>query len=264
MGNSRFLCGIVYFLVCQTGIGVTVEYVDQFFDREYVLCNEDLVVLLNDTPDEEIKQMYKKGALCTALFRYLGKQVCFPLTNQSADVTESFSSRVLLIVMMTLSCWLERLSVKRNESIFKAIAELPDLDCQMKELAESFAREKIILLLGRGVHEGTGLECVRLFHGLGISSACIREETLRKRGPLEYQTCPLVVIAMRDHLFDKNIQTVRNLAGREGRIVIICTVGDRPLFTPYAFEVIEVPDVLDVFQPIVSITPIQMLVHHLE
>ena len=89
-----------------------------------------------------------------------------------------------------------------------------------------------------------------------------------KHGPIALidERMPVVVIAPRDHVFEKMIGNIQEVKARGGSIVALTTRGDDQLGAILDSErdfIIELPKTPDLLTPIVMVVPLQLLAYHI-
>ena len=85
-----------------------------------------------------------------------------------------------------------------------------------------------------------------------------------KHGPLALvdSTVPIILILMRDSVYNKVYNALQQVTARDGRPIIICEKGDEETMK-YSDKIIEVPRTVDVLQGILTVIPMQLLSYHL-
>ena len=85
-----------------------------------------------------------------------------------------------------------------------------------------------------------------------------------KHGPIALidSEMPVFVIATRDKLYEKVISNIQEVRARGGRVTALVTAGDEQI-RRLADHVIELPDTLECFQPLIASIPLQLLAYHI-
>ena len=73
---------------------------------------------------------------------------------------------------------------------------------------------------------------------------------------------PVFVIATRNGLYDKVVSNIQEVKARQGRVIAIVTKGDTKI-RDLADEVIELPETMECFDPLVTAVPLQLLAYHI-
>ena len=84
-----------------------------------------------------------------------------------------------------------------------------------------------------------------------------------KHGPIALidANMPVVVVAPRDHTYDKVLSNIEEVQSREGLVIAIATEGDSEL-ERLAEEVFYVPPSLPILSPLLTTVPLQLLAYH--
>ncbi len=163
------------------------------------------------------------------------------------------------------------LSADDEKTHVHAMLELPRLigealKCEerVKDLAVEIAKARDVLYLGRGQHFPIALEGalklkeISYIHAEGYAAGEL------KHGPIALidEETPVIMAAPHDHLFEKSLSNLQEVAARHGRVLLVSdaagieAAGDAPWAT------LEIPATGGVIQPIVTIVPLQLLAYH--
>ena len=71
-----------------------------------------------------------------------------------------------------------------------------------------------------------------------------------------------VVVAPKDHTYDKVIANIEEVRGRQGRVIGVATEGDQDL-KRLDDEVVYVPATLPIMSPLLTTIPLQLLAYHI-
>ncbi|XVF22895.1 hypothetical protein REPUB_Repub12eG0210200 [Reevesia pubescens] len=271
-----------------SGVPVTMEIASDLVDRQGPIYREDTAVFVSqsgETADTLLALEYalENGALCVGITNTVGSAIarnthCGIHINAGCEIgvasTKAYTSQIVVMAMLALAIGDDAISSRaRREAIIDGLFDLPNkvrevlkLDQEMKDLAKLLIAEQSLLVFGRGYNFATALEGalkvkeVSLMHSEGILAGEM------KHGPLALvdETLPIIVIATRDTCFSKQQSVIQQLHARKGRLIVMCTKGDAAAVCPGgSCRVIEVPQVEDCLQPVVSIIPLQLLAYHL-
>jgi len=86
-----------------------------------------------------------------------------------------------------------------------------------------------------------------------------------KHGPLALvdDSMPIIMIIMRDRTYEKSQNALQQIVARQGRPIVICPIGDHPEAAGVRLPTIEVPQLVDCLQSIITVLPLQMLSYHI-
>jgi glucosamine--fructose-6-phosphate aminotransferase (isomerizing) len=119
------------------------------------------------------------------------------------------------------------------------------------------------LFLGRGVNYPVALEGalklkeISYIHAEGMPSAEM------KHGPIALidEGMPVVFVATRNSQYEKVLSNIEEVRSRGGHVIAVATEGDEDI-KRLAQEVFYVPDCIEMFQPLVTVIPLQLLAYH--
>jgi len=134
---------------------------------------------------------------------------------------------------------------------------------QTREIAARFVEVENWLYLGRGMQYPVALEGalklkeISYIHAEGLPAAEM------KHGPIALinEDMPVVVLAPRGHWYEKSLGNIEEVRSRGGRVIAVATEGDDHI-TAVADQVLYVPDVPELLQPLVTVIPLQLLAYH--
>merc|ERR1711953_462205 len=158
----------------------------------------------------------------------------------------------------------DRLSFRtRRSEIIQALKQLPQLikevlteDEKVLSIAKELYEKKSLLIMGRGYNFATCLEGalkvkeLTYMHSEGIQAGEL------KHGPLALvdSTVPIILIMMRDGVYNKCMNALQQVTAREGRPILICEKGDQEPMK-WSEHSIEIPKTVDVLQGILTVIP---------
>ena len=144
------------------------------------------------------------------------------------------------------------------------MAEALKREREVEQVAHDLARSRDVLYLGRGSSYPLALEGALKLKELSYIHAEGYAAGELKHGPIALvdEDLPVIVIAPPDHVFEKTVSNMQEVAARGGRLVLI---GDGNAAQAAAVEVramIAMPDMAPTFAPIVYAVPVQLLAYH--
>lgn len=163
--------------------------------------------------------------------------------------------------------------LKFGDEINAVIAQLANMPEQVervlatvepvRELARSLSDADTVLFLGRHVGYPVAMEGALKLKELAYMHAEAFAAGELKHGPIALieQDLPVVVVvpsrAGRSVLHDKIVSNIQEIRARGARTIVIAEEGDETV-RPFADELIEVPAVPTLLQPIVATVPLQV------
>ena len=143
------------------------------------------------------------------------------------------------------------------------VAEALKLEAQVEAVAHSLTKASDVLYLGRGTSFPLALEGALKLKELSYIHAEGYAAGELKHGPIALidNEMPVIVLAPRDHWFEKTVSNMQEVAARGGQIIV---VGPQGIATEAAIETvgaIEMPDIPPDFSAIAYAVPVQLLAY---
>jgi glucosamine--fructose-6-phosphate aminotransferase (isomerizing) len=267
-------------------IPVEVEYASEFRYRNPPVEQNTVVLAITqsgETADtlaalRESKRMgHTTLAICNVVGSSIAREACGGVyLHAGAEVgvasTKAFTSQVCVLAMLALYFGrMRHLSPAAGERMIRELRDLPDavrkaLDChdEVRRIAEKYAAARNALYLGRqylypGALEGAlKLKEISYIHAEGYPAAEM------KHGPIALvdEDTPSVFLVPRGAVFDKVMSNMQEIKARGGPVIAVCSPGDEEV-AALADDVIEVPDVAEYLQPVVTAVPLQLLAYEI-
>ncbi|MBV1707068.1 MAG: glutamine--fructose-6-phosphate transaminase (isomerizing) [Hyphomicrobiales bacterium] len=157
----------------------------------------------------------------------------------------------------------ERQLVRELIAVPGLMAEAMTREPQAEQMAHMLSRARDVLYLGRGTNYPLALEGalklkeISYIHAEGYAAGEL------KHGPIALidETMPVIVIAPRDHVFEKTVSNMQEVAARGGRILLLTDAAGAKA-TGLDLKALIMPDMADEFTALVYAVPVQMLAYH--
>jgi glucosamine--fructose-6-phosphate aminotransferase (isomerizing) len=185
--------------------------------------------------------------------------------------TKAFTCQCTVLTMLALYIGRRRfMGQAQCQELIEGLCNIPDQmkkvleqSRKVREVAQKFCDRENWLFLGRGYHYPIALEGalklkeISYIHAEGMPAAEM------KHGPIALinKGMPVVFIATQGLQYDKVISNIEEVRARGGEIIAVATEGDGQIHR-YSDHVIEVPDVVEPLQPLLSVVPLQLLAYH--
>jgi glucosamine--fructose-6-phosphate aminotransferase (isomerizing) len=186
--------------------------------------------------------------------------------------TKAFTSQVMtLSLVATLLARMRTLSVQQGQEILDFIQNIPDqvdtilrAEEQIREIAAQYYRANNFLYLGRGINFPVALEGALKLKEISYIHAEGYPAAEMKHGPIALidENMPVVVIALKDPVYDKVMSNISEVRARNGRVIAIATEGDTEI-ADRVNHVIYIPRTFRLLTPLLSIIPLQLLAYHI-
>jgi glucosamine--fructose-6-phosphate aminotransferase (isomerizing) len=187
--------------------------------------------------------------------------------------TKAYTSQFIALVMFALMMSEDRYSKRdRYLDIIQGLKELPDkikkvleLDNQIHEMAKGMKDQKSVLVMGRGYNFATCLEGalkikeITYMHSEGILSGEL------KHGPLALidENMPIIMVAVKDHTYEKCLNAVQQVSARAGKPIMICEEECVDDVSRFSSNVLTIPKTVDCLSGILTVIPLQLMSFHL-
>ncbi len=268
------------------GVPAEVEYASEFRYRNPIL-NEDTVVIAisqsGETADtlaavrEAKRKRSKVFGICNVVGSSIARETDAGVYLHAGPEigvasTKAFTSQVTVLALITLLLGRVRsVSSSRGRELVRELTGMPDKvnrvlenHEQIRAIAEQFQYANNMLYLGRGYNFPVALEGALKLKEISYIHAEGYPAAEMKHGPIALidDNMPVVFIATRDSVYDKIISNIEEVRARRGRVIAIATEGDTEI-AKKAEHVIYVPETLEVFTPLITIIPLQLLAYHM-
>ncbi|MCZ6506694.1 MAG: glutamine--fructose-6-phosphate transaminase (isomerizing) [Acidobacteria bacterium] len=144
-----------------------------------------------------------------------------------------------------------------------ALDEVLALEGHIEELARKYARAQNFLYLGRGINYPIALEGALKLKEISYIHAEGYPAGEMKHGPIALidEEMPIVAIATGDRVYEKMLSNMQEAKARDA-VILALTDREPARLEGIADEVIEIPRVSELLQPIVNTVPLQLFAYH--
>ena len=264
-----------------------VEYASEFRYRNPVVMKDDVVIAISQSGETAdtlaaIQLAKEQGAFIYGICNAIGSSI--PRATDTGTYihvgpeigvasTKAFTGQVTVLSMLALCLAKERGTVddRLYGQMVKEMTLIPEKmkqalksNTQIEHLAPIFTYAKNCLYLGRGYNYPLALEGALKLKEISYIHAEGYPAAEMKHGPIALidSEMPVFVIATRDRLYEKVISNIQEVRARGGRVTAVVTEGDE-LISKFADHLIELPDTLECFQPLIAAIPLQLLAYHI-
>ena len=183
--------------------------------------------------------------------------------------TKAFTTQLTALYLLALYLRQQR-GLPMDAAYTRALAHLPHAvdealqhEGEIEELARRYARYHDFLYLGRGINYPIALEGALKLKEISYIHAEGYPAGEMKHGPIALidEEMPVMAVATGRRAFDKVKSNLQEARARDGRILVVT---DRPReeVAEVADEVLSVPRVSELLQPIVNTVPMQLFAYH--
>jgi len=275
-----------YMLEQYAQIPVEVEYASEFRYRNPILKKDDVVVLISQSGETAdtlaaLREAKAKGATVIGICNVVGSSIAresdggvYIHAGPEIGVasTKAFTSQLTVLALLTIL--LARRKGMTREQGLELVHELKLLPEKVKAIlsdtkqieyiAGEFKEMKNFLYLGRGYNFPVALEGALKLKEISYIHAEGYPAAEMKHGPIALidEKMPVVCIAPFDRTYDKIMSNIQEVKARRGRVIAIVNDGEKNI-GQLADYLISVPPTLDLFSPILSVIPLQLLAYYI-
>ncbi|MGO3706723.1 MAG: glutamine--fructose-6-phosphate transaminase (isomerizing) [Mesonia hippocampi] len=268
-------------------IPVEVEYASEFRYRNPVIYPDDVVIAISQSGETAdtmaaIKLAKEKGAFVFGVCNVVGSSIsrethAGAYTHAGPEIgvasTKAFTTQITVLSLIALKVAKAKGTIT-NEQLHMHLQELSLIPEKVTEalksnehielIAEKYKDVANFLYLGRGFNFPVALEGALKLKEISYIHAEGYPAAEMKHGPIALidEQMPVVVIATKKGHYEKVISNIQEIKSRNGRIIGVVTKGDVAV-RELADYVIEVPDTIEAFTPLVTTIPLQLLSYHI-
>jgi glucosamine--fructose-6-phosphate aminotransferase (isomerizing) len=135
---------------------------------------------------------------------------------------------------------------------------------QVRDIAARYAHVRNFLYMGRQYQFPVALEGALKLKEISYIHAEGYPAAEMKHGPIALvdEDTPSVFLMPRGPIFDKVMSNLQEIKARGGPVIAVVSEGEDEVAC-VADEVIEVPEVPEYLQPLVTVVPLQLLAYHI-
>lgn len=268
-------------------IPVEVEYASEFRYRDPVIKKGDIVLAISQSGETAdtlaaIRLAKERGALVLGICNVVGSSISREtnagvFTHAGPEIgvasTKAFTTQVVTLAMISFEIGYRKgmIDEARYKELIGELSDLPDkveialkMNDQAKTLAEIYKDSTNALYLGRGLLYPVALEGALKLKEISYIHAEGYPAAEMKHGPIALidEHMPVVVVATRENSYEKIVSNIQEVKARKGQIIAVVTEGDT-VISHMADHVMEVPETVSVFAPVLAVIPLQLLSYHI-
>jgi glucosamine--fructose-6-phosphate aminotransferase (isomerizing) len=268
-------------------IPVEVDYASEFRYRNPVITQDDLIIAISQSGETAdtlaaIKMAKKKGATILGVCNVIGSSIAREThagsyTHAGPEIgvasTKAFTSQVTVLTLMALMIGYKK-GVISTRDYHRYLVEMDQIPAKIetvlkqnnriKKIAEIYKNHQNALYLGRGYEFPVALEGALKLKEISYIHAEGYPAAEMKHGPIALidQDMPVIVLATDGPLYEKVVSNIQEVKARNGKIMAIVTEGNTQIKS-LVDHIIEVPYTHELFSPLISVVPLQLLSYHI-
>jgi len=267
---------------------VEVDYGSEFRYRQPILHPDHLVLAITQSGETAdtlaaLEEARAHGCFTAAIVNVVGSQaarLCDGVIYMQAGPeigvasTKAFTASLVDLFLLALYLGQARglVDAERMAELSQALLALPGLAGNLlaeaartgryRALAEQFHTYQGFLYLGRGINYPIALEGALKLKEISYIHAEGYPAGEMKHGPIALidEHMPTLVVAPRDHVYDKMVSQIEQVKARNGLVLAVAHEDDEYILSK-ADYVLPIPHTHSLLTPILAVLPLQLLAY---
>ena len=271
-----------------TRIPVEVEYASEFRYRNPVINTSDIVIAISQSGETAdtlaaLKLAKERGAFIYGICNVVGSSIARltdsgTYTHAGPEIgvasTKAFTTQLTVLTLLALHLGHKKGTIDHDtyRRLCKELAHIPDLVAKtlemnkdkVLEIAREYKDVSNCIYLGRGYNFPVALEGALKLKEISYIHAEGYPAAEMKHGPIALidENMPVVFLAPSKGHYEKVVSNAQEIKARKGKIIAVVTEYDCQM-SSLADHVLEIPEVDELFSPILSVIPLQLLSYHI-
>lgn len=286
-------CGTSYYAGCVgryifeklTEVDVEVELASEFRYRKLNFPTNTFIIALSQSGETAdtlaaMREAKRKGAHLLGIVNVVGSSIAREtdagIYNHAGPEIGVASTKIFIsqLTILTLLALLlgrhQKLPLTDGVEALRALEALPEQVNKIlsqanhiESIAEKYFQRNNWLFLGRkygypiAMEGALKLKEVSYIHAEGYAAGEMKHGPIALINP----NMPTVAIVPKDSMYDKMVNNIQEIKSRRGPVIAIATEGDRSI-REMSDDIIEIPETLDILNPILSVVPCQLLAYY--
>ena len=271
-----------------TRIPVEVEYASEFRYRNPVINSSDIVIAISQSGETAdtlaaLKLAKERGAFIYGICNVVGSSIARltdsgTYTHAGPEIgvasTKAFTTQLTVLTLLALHLGHKKGTIDHDtyKRLCKELAHIPDLVAKtlemnkdkVIEIAHAYKDVSNCIYLGRGYNYPVALEGALKLKEISYIHAEGYPAAEMKHGPIALidENMPVVFLAPSRGHYEKVVSNAQEIKARKGKIIAVVTEHDTQM-SALADHVLEIPEVEELFSPILSVIPLQLLSYYI-
>ncbi len=268
-------------------IPVNVDTSSEFRYRNPILTKDTLVLGITqsgETADtlacirEAKRQNIKTVSICNVVGSSMARESDGVIhTHAGPEIgvasTKAYTAQLAILYLLAIKLGflrkrLDEKTVKglldELENMSSAMEELLKEEENIKRIAKKFSQANCFLYLARGINFPNALEGALKLKEISYVHAEGYPAGEMKHGPIALidEKMPVVCLIPSSRIYEKMLSNIQEVKARKGKVIALASKRDN-LIKDYADEIIYIPQVNELFSPLVAVLPLQLLAYHI-
>jgi glucosamine--fructose-6-phosphate aminotransferase (isomerizing) len=268
-------------------VPVEVEVASEFRYRNPIIDSDDVVIAISQSGETAdtlaaLRMAKEKGATILGICNVVGSSIARETdagvyTHAGIEIgvasTKAFTAQVTIITLFALKLAKEkgRISPELYHQLIAELTEIPEKlqsilvkHPHIKTVAAKYKDAVNALYLGRGILFPVALEGALKLKEISYIHAEGYAAGEMKHGPIALvdDNLPVMVVAAKDHYYEKIVSNIQEVKARKGNIIAVVTEGDDVLHK-MVNDVLEIPKSHPALSPLLAIIPMQLFSYYI-
>lgn len=268
-------------------IPVEVEYASEFRYRNPILNSDDVVIAISQSGETAdtlaaLRMAKEKGATILGICNVVGSSIARETdggvyTHAGVEIgvasTKAFTAQVTVLTLLALKLAKERGQISSGLylDLINELSLIPEKlktilvgHPHIKEVAAKYKDAINALYLGRGYLFPVALEGALKLKEISYMHAEGYAAGEMKHGPIALvdDNLPVIVVAAKDHYYEKIVSNIQEVKARKGNIIAVVTEGDTGLKS-MVNDLFEIPKSHPAVSALLAIVPLQLFSYYI-
>lgn len=268
-------------------ISVEVEYASEFRYRNPILNSDDVVIAISQSGETAdtlaaLRMAKEKGATILGICNVVGSSIARETdggvyTHAGVEIgvasTKAFTAQVTVLTLLALKLAKERGQISSGLylDLINELSLIPEKlktilvgHPHIKEVAAKYKDAINALYLGRGYLFPVALEGALKLKEISYMHAEGYAAGEMKHGPIALvdDNLPVIVVAAKDHYYEKIVSNIQEVKARKGNIIAVVTEGDTGLKS-MVNDLFEIPKSHPAVSALLAIVPLQLFSYYI-
>ena len=269
-------------------IPVEVEYASEFRYRNPVINPSDVVIAISQSGETAdtlaaLKLAKERGAFIYGICNVVGSSIARlthsgTYTHAGPEIgvasTKAFTTQLTVLTLLALHLGHKKGTIDHTtyKKLCQNLSLVPDLVAKtiemtkdkVIEIAQEYKDVSNCIYLGRGYNFPVALEGALKLKEISYIHAEGYPAAEMKHGPIALidENMPVIFLAPSKGHYEKVVSNAQEIKARKGKIIAVVTENDTQM-SSLADHTLEIPEVDEIFSPILSVIPLQLLSYHI-
>ncbi len=268
-------------------IPVEADIGSEFRYRNPIVEGDHLLVAISQSGETAdtlagLREAKRKGAMtlaiCNVVESSLAREADHVIyTHAGPEIgvasTKTFVTQLVVLFLLALRIGRElgALSTEEGKALIEELVRVPHLMEEMlkashevAKIARKYLHARDFLYLGRGINYPIALEGALKLKEISYVHAEGYPAGEMKHGPIALidRELPVIVLATRNHVYEKVISNIEEVKAREGKVIALASASDREIVNKVD-DVIAIPETHASLTPILLTPPLQLLAYYM-